>query len=417
MSLFKTPAEIRKIVDLRGEQGRYVMQLKYKDKQTFLRLFNDQTVFPTEAETSAAIKRLQQARMPKIAFATGELERSIEKAGDRHYKVLTNEITFRYSLINQGFDVLSVSLKDQDIPKDITALVIADPKVAFDTAALSKIRTYIAGGGNLLVAGEPGKQDILNPVLEELGVQLKEGMLVEPSKDFSPALVKPLLTAKAAGFTRKLQDDREDSLCVTMFGAAALTYHQHGAFAVDTLVSTVAGTGWNKKIKPTEDMIQAAEDATTENSGGGAVFVTNGAALVQDMSLDKKSEKNDAWKGLAFVPEQGDVKGALPVVLGLSRTVNGKQQRIVVAGDADFLSNSELSRNNIQTCNFDFSTAVFSWFSNGEFPIDSYRPPSPDKRLTLTDGRLYFEKTLLMGILPGLLVVIGAVVLIRRKRK
>jgi ABC-2 type transport system permease protein len=417
VSKFKTPAEIRKMIDLRGEQGRYVMQLKYKDKTTFLRLFNDQLVFPTETETGAAIKRLQQARMPKIGFVTGQLERSIDKTGDRHYKVLTNDITFRYSLVNQGFDVMSLSLKEQDIPSDITALVIADPKVAFDTVALSKIRAYIAAGGNLLLAGEPGKQDILNPVLKELGVQLKEGMLVEPSKNFSPALVKPLLSAKAATFTRKLKDDRDDSLVVTMFGAAALTYDNTGGFAVDTLVSTVSHSGWNKKIKPTEDMIQAAEDATTENSGAVVMAVSPGTT-VDDASPDNKpKETNDAWKGLAFAPDQGDVKGSLPVVLGLTREVNGKQQRIIVAGDADFLSNSELIRNNIQTCNFDLSTAVFSWFANGKFPIDSYRPPSLDRRLTLTDGSLYFEKVLLMGILPGLLVIIGAVVLIRRKRK
>ncbi|MBN9385821.1 MAG: Gldg family protein [Chitinophagaceae bacterium] len=420
MSLFKTPAGIRKIIDLRGEQGRYVMQLKYKDKTTFLRLFNDRLIFPTETETSAAIKRLQQARMPKIAFVTGELERSIDKEGDRHYKVLTNDITFRYSLINQGFDVMSLSLKEQTIPADITALVIADPKVAFDTVALSKIKAYITAGGNLLVAGEPGKQEILNPILKELGVQLKEGMLVEPNKNFSPALVKPLLSAKAATFTRTLNGDREDSLPVTMFGAAALTYDPHGAFTVDTLLATIGGSGWNKKIKPTEDMIQAAEGATTDNSRGGTIIMASGTPMPMpvDMSSDNaKPGQDPVWKGLSFDASQGDEKGSMPVALGLTRTVNGRQQRIVVSGDADFLSNSELNRQNIQTSNFTFSTAVFSWFANGEFPIDGYRPPSVDRRLTLTDGGLYFLKVMLLGVLPGILVVIGAVILIRRKRK
>jgi ABC-2 type transport system permease protein len=208
-------------------------------------------------------------------------------------------------------------------------------------------------------------------------------------------------------------------MCVTMFGAAALTYDAHGAFAVDTLLATAPGSGWNKKIKPTEDMIQAAEDATTDNSGGGMVMVSSGGgAPVDVMSPTAAKPKQDsAWHGLSFNPSQGDENGSMPVVLGLTRSVNGKQQRIVVSGDADFLSNSELGRNNIQTSNFDFSTAVFSWFANGEFPIDSYRPPSVDRRLTLTDGGYNFEKVLLMGILPGLLVIIGAVVLIRRKRK
>ena len=418
MRLFKTPAEIKKIVDLSGEQGRYVMQLKYNNKKTFLRLFNDNMVFPSETETSAAIKRLQQARLPRIAFVTGDLERSIDKDGDRHYKILTNEITFRNSLINQGFDVMTLSLKDQAIPTDITALVIADPKVAFDTVALSKIRAYIAAGGNMMIAGEPGKQAILNPVLKELGVQLKEGMLVEPNRNFSPALVKPLLSAKGAALTRRLHDDRDDSLCVTMFGAAALTYDVQGDFAVDTLLATVADAGWNKKVKPTEDMIQAAEDATTDKSSGVSVMGSSGTMMAMDATpAGAKPKQDSAWNGLSFMPSLGDEKGSMPVVLGLSRTVNGKQQRIVVSGDADFLSNSELGRNNIQTCNFDFSTGVFSWFAGGQFPIDSYRPPSVDRRLTLTDGAFDFLKIMLLGVLPGILVVIGAVILIRRKRK
>src|ERR1700756_269338 len=101
-------------------------------------------VFPSETETSAALKRLLQARLPKIAFAQGESERSIDKMGDRHFKYLTNEITFRYSLVNQGFDGEKVYLKDQATPADITALVIADPKIAFDSVSRRKIEKYIA---------------------------------------------------------------------------------------------------------------------------------------------------------------------------------------------------------------------------------------------------------------------------------
>ena len=415
---FKTPAEMRKLIDLRPEENRYVMQLKYKDRTTFLRLFDDQMVFPSETETGAALKRLLQAKMPKVGFVQGELERSIDKSGDRHYKVLTNQITFRFSLVNQGFDVEALSLKDQEIPKDLTALVIADPKIGFDSMALRKIRQYIAEGGNLLIAGEPGKQDLLNPLLQPLGVQLMEGMLVQPSKNFSAELIQPYLTPAAAGFTKQIHQDREDSLVVTMRGAAALTYSSNGPFTVSPLVMTAEKSGWNTKIRPTEDMIESTESGDASGSSGGAMVMMvsagGGTAVSPDGPLEKQKP---AFKGLVFSPEQGDQKGSLPVVLGLSRTINGKQQRIVVAGDADFLSNSELVRSNIKTSNFDFSTAIFSWFANGEFPIDSFRPPSEDKSLTLTSKGLDFLKILLEGILPGLLLIIGSVLLIRRKRK
>jgi ABC-2 type transport system permease protein len=411
LDLFKTPAEIHRLIDLRPEQNRYVMQLKYKDRTTYLRLFNDQIVFPTESETAAALKRLMQAKLPKIAFVQGELERSINKDGDRQYKTLTNEITFRYSLVNQGFDVETISLKDNPIPKDIAALVIADPKVDFDTASLTKLRQYIAEGGNLLIAGEPGKQQILNPILQPLGVQLMDGMVIERTKNFSAELLQTYLTAPAADLTKKLHDDAEDSIVISMRGAAGLSYTAGGPFTISPLVMTAEKSTWNKKVKPNQEEIESADDGNT--SGNSGMIMVNS----ESDDAPSKEQKNSPYKGLVYSPELGDQKGPLPVVVGLTRTINGRQQHIVVAGDADFLSNSELGRVNIKTCNFDFSTAIFSWFSNGEFPIDSYRPPSQDKSLNLTDRGLSFAKIMLLGILPGLLLILGAVLLIRRKRK
>jgi len=420
---FETPEELRKTIDLRPEENRYVMDLHYNGKKTFLRLFDDQIVFPTETETSAALKRLMQAKLPMIAFAQGESERSIDKLGDRHFKYLTNQITFRNSLINQGFDVEKVFLKDEDIPKDITALVIADPKIAFDSASIRKIRQYIADGGNLLIAGEPGKQDIVNPLLESLGVQLMDGMMVERNRDFSPELVQPYLTAAAAGFTKKLHEDFEDSLVIAMHGAAGLSYTTGGPFTITPLAMTSGKKSWNKKIKPDESMIELSEDQV-EGRGFGTGIMIVGDGPVADDAPKTKPKKVVVPKApdpdpdiLNFDAAKGDQRGPLPAVLGLSRTINGRQQKIVVAGDADFLSNAELARFNIQTCNFDFSTAIFSWFANGEFPIDSSRPPAKDKRLNLTDSGLTFLKVLLMGILPGLLLILGSILLIRRKRK
>jgi ABC-2 type transport system permease protein len=420
---FETPEELRKTVDLRPEENRYVMDLHYNGRKTFLRLFDDQMVFPSETETSAALKRLMQAKLPMIAFVQGESERSIDKLGDRHFKYLTNQITFRNSLVNQGFDVEKVFLKDEDIPKDITALVIADPKIAFDSASMRKIRQYIADGGNLLIAGEPGKQAIVNPLLESLGVQLMDGMMVERNRDFSPELVQPYLTAAAAGFTKKLHEDFDDSLVIAMHGAAGLSYTTGGPFTITPLAMTSGKKSWNKKIKPDESMIELSEDQVEGRGFGSGIMIVGDGPVAEDAPKTKpkkvvvpKTPDPDP-DILNFDAGKGDQQGPLPAVLGLSRTINGRQQKIVVAGDADFLSNAELARFNIQTCNFDFSTAIFSWFANGEFPIDSSRPPSKDKRLNLTDSGLTFLKVLLMGILPGLLLILGSILLIRRKRK
>jgi ABC-2 type transport system permease protein len=381
---FKTPQEIRKVIDLRPEQDRYVMQLRYKGQTTFLRLFDDPMVFPGETETSAALKRLM-VKLPKIAFLQGELERSPNKMGDRDYKVLTSQITFRYALVNQGFDVETVSLKAGDtssgmkggeIPPDIAALVIADPKTDFDPSTLAKIRQYIAAGGNLLIAGEPGKQSVLNPLLQPLGVQLMNGVLVQPSKEFAPDLVLPYLTDTAAALSKLLEQDFEDSLRISMPGVAGLSYTSNGTYDIRPLLMTDGSLTWNKKgrlVADSADVVYSAAD--------------------------------------------GDGKGAVPTALRLTRNVNGREQRIIITGDADFLSNTELERGNVKTANFHFNTALFGWFTYGQFPIDATRPKSRDTRFSLTGSGITRLKVVFLGILPGLLLILASVLLIRRKRK
>jgi len=375
LSQFKSPAEIRKIIDLRPELNRYVMQLKYKDKVTFLRVFDDQTQWPGEAEVAAALKRLLQSEFPRVAFLTGDLERSIEKEGDREYSTLTKKKTFRYALVNQGFDVDTLSLEHQDIPSDVTTLVIADPKKEFSAVTMAKIRKYISEGGNLLITGEPGKQSILNPLLRELGVQLMDGMIAQAAKETAPDLALPLMTATAAGFSKSLVKGFKDSIAVSMPGATWLAYND-SIFKVQPLLVTDASKSWVKKDR----------------------FAADSAEVVYD-------------------PAAGDEKKSVPTVIALTRKVNNKEQRIVVTGDADFLSNDELGRYNVQTINFAFNSALFSWLSYGQFPIDTYRPEAKDTRVSVSTDTVDILRILYIWVLPGILVAFAAILLIRRKRK
>jgi ABC-2 type transport system permease protein len=376
MSWFKSPEEIHKIINLRPELNRFVMQLKYKDRTTYLRVFNDQVVFPGETEVSAAFKRLQQAKMPKIIFLTGNLERSIYKTGDRNYQVLASEITFRNSLVNQGFDVDSVSLDTQEIPADITALVIADPKSELSPVTLAKVQQYIDKGGNLFIAGEPGKQSLLNPFLQQFGVQLMDGMIVQKSKDLAPDLVLANLTVNAKELIHSLDKPFKDSTVVSMPTATGLSYTTNSGYAVKELVVTNEKGSWLTKSR----------------------IVADSADVV-------------------FNAAQGDIKQSLPTVLGLSRKINGREQHIVIAGDADFMSVKELGRYNPTQTNFALSVGIYSWLDNKEFPIDTSRPPSEDNRVNISTDGVDLLRIFLVWLLPAAVLVFAAILLIRRKRK
>ena len=376
LSKFKSPEEIHKMIDLQAELNRFVMQLKYKGRKTFLRVFNDQQVFPSETEVSAAFKRLLQAKIPKVAFLTGNLERSVDKTGDREYKTLTNLKSFRYALINQGFDVDTLSLESGDVPGWVSTLVIADPKTGFSPAVLSKIQQYIDKGGNLLIMGEPGKQALLNPLLKQFNVQLMDGSIAQPSSDLAPDLVLSELTSTSAGFTKDVSKAFTDSLPVAMSGATGLSYTPGGSFRIKPLLTTNKKKSWIKKGKLVAD---------------SAVVVFSAAA--------------------------GDQRISVPTALSLTRKINGKEQRIVVTSDADLMSNTELSRYNVKTANFVFNTSLFSWLNYGEFPIDTSRPDAKDKRVRVTSAQVSQLNILFVWVLPALLLALGTILLIRRKRK
>lgn len=353
---FMPPNEIRKMIDLSPENNSLVRILRYKGKESRLRFYDGVDQFASEREIAAAIKRLIVA-VPKVAFITGHNERSIERTGDRNYEFLSTMKRNRKALINQGFDVVEIDLQKNEIPAGLSAVVLADPSVVLNAAEQHKISDYVAAGGNMLVTTESGRGAVINPVLAGLGVKLMNGALVQASKNDAPDLI----FGQLAGGRGK----------IAMPGAAALQVDAKGTFAVDTLVASNRA-GW----------------ITT-----GLVDVT-------------KPE-------IVYHPELGDKKGLFPMVLALHKKVRDREQLIVVSGDADFMSNAELLHP--RGDNEYLVKDIFKWFSNDVFPVELVRTAPTDDQILLSRRQLSTLKTVLIGLIPGLIILLGAAILIRRK--
>jgi len=354
---FIPPAEIRKRINLTPESNNLVRVLEYKGKKSWLRFYNEVNQFADEAEITAAIKRLT-VKVPKLVFITGNNERSADKKGDRNYELITNARKNRTALINQGFDVANVNLDKEDIPEDATVLILADPTTELTMLAQQKIKGYLNDGGNMMVTGEPGRQTLVNPVLENVGVRMQEGMLVNSSKDYTPDQI--------------FAASKDGGMHVFTPTASALIYNNASGFKAYSLLVSPA-QGWNKQ---------------------GIVDLT---------STDVK------YNELA-----GDKNGVFPVVLTLRRGINGKEQRILVSGDADFMSNATLIAG--KGANKNFVKSIFKWFSGNEFPIDVSRPRNTDDAVLLKRKEISTLKMVLLGGIPGLIIALGAFILISRKR-
>jgi len=373
ISRFQTPEQVRRTVTLLPEKLRLVMQLKYKGRTTFLRTYDDNIFWPVQQQIAAAIKRLLQADMPRILFLTGDLERDIHKKGEREYRLHSLAIDYRYSLVNLGFDVDTLSLGTRDIPPGITALVLADPKIMLSDAAQAKITRYLDNGGNMLILGEPGKQHVLNPLLQRLGVQLMDGILVEPTKDEMPHMIQPYVTAAGSDLAEENEllrlKQKGDSLKEFMPGATALAHAIQGPYTATPLLMTLGGRTWLKAGR----------------------LVTDSTPPV-------------------FSPQEGDIKGSFPTALALTRQVNDRRQRIIVCGDADFMSN-------LRNGGIYLGRAIYSWLDDGKFPIYTPEEDPKDNLLFITAKGVEVMKIIYIWILPALTLLLGSVLLIRRKRK
>ena len=363
-----TPAEIKKIIDLGPEQNRVVRTVEYNGQKTFLRMYDDLFKAPSEKEISAALKRLVLPA-PKIVFATGNMERSVDKIGDKNYKTGFNEITFRYSLINQGFDVSSVDINAQNIPEQTSILIIADPKTQLSQGALDRISKYIDQGKNLMLLAEPETNSALAAITDKLGIGFTKQTLVQESETNSPDFLVTDLQRNVDSTLIKFSPNPNNNP-IPFLGSSGINIVKNTGFKVTPLLKTNNQPAWESQTGIT--------------------------------SVSPELKKQPAVK-------------AVPLAVALTRNINGKSQKIIVAGDADFMGNAELSRGGSGT--FQFVTDLFSWFSNYEFPIDTTRPKSTDNKITINANQVFVNKIVFIGLFPLLIILSGAFILIRRNRR
>jgi ABC-2 type transport system permease protein len=357
-SIFMSPAAINKIEKLKPEGYRFVRTLvRDNGDKTFLRVFDDRMTVPSEAEITAAFKRLVM-ELPQIGFVTGQGERDCEKGGDREYSIFAQERTFRYSLLNQGFDYCKIDL-DKEIPQSVDILVIADMAKALTPEQQANLNKYIDRGGNLLVAGEPGRQEYMNPLAEKFGVQFMPETLTTVSENFPPEFIQAQPTAEGSEMIYQIGEMRSEKYIVTMPGVNGLKYSTDKGYKVTPLI-------------------------------------------VKDTLADS----------VTMAPP-------VPVVIALDRKIGDKEQKIIVMGDADCISNAEISigRKDVNAANYNLIMGAFYWMSNDEVPIDVRRPTPPDDKISMGVKGMTITRWGLVGIIPFLMAFAYVILWIRRKSR
>lgn len=379
---FLTPEQLSELVDLSAEEFRFVRIIENeKGEKSFLRIFDDMARHPGEQEISAAFRRL--VTKPKLySFVTGHGERSIFDISDNGYYMFAKQNGFRYALINQGFDTDTLTLETADeTANGADVIVIADPQRPYTESELGQLEHYIATGKNFFITASPKNREFINPVLALFGAELTEGTIARKHSEFASNLMLSRFTPQGLTFSSVFAYVDRLGYKITAPNAAGIRQIADRGFHFVPIVATDSTGCWAEM--QTQDFV------------------------------NEKSE---------FNPEKGEKEAnRAPIITLLARDyADKKQQKVVVMGSADCISNGEFSkgRNGIRSANYELILQTGLWFSDGNYPVNTNRPERPDNNIKYVKySQMVWIKGFFMGLIPVLLALVGARIYIRRSRK
>ena len=379
---FLTQDQVKELEDLTSEEFRFVRFIEdEKGQKTALRIFDDMSRHPSETEISAALRRLT-TKPTKYSFITGHGEREIFNSSDKDYYLFAKQNGFRHSLINQGFDTDTLTLAYADeIANGADVIVIADPQKPYTAEELGQIEHYIAIGKNFLITGSPKNREFINPILELLGVELTEGTIAKKHEEFASNLMISRFTPQGLKFSGVFAYVDRLGYRITAPNAAGIQQVADKGFHFVPIVATDSTGCWTEK-----------------------------------QTIDYVNETAE------FNPEKGEVEAnGMPIISLLARDItDNRQQKIVIMGSADCISNNEFSkgRNGIRSANYELILQTGLWFSDGYFPVNTNRPERPDNQIYYVKySQLIWIKAFFMGFIPIILAIIGIMIYYKRSRK
>jgi len=314
----------------------------------------------TEQAMSNVLQRLARSAERYIVFLEGHGERS--PRGRANHDVAD----WAAQLQARGLNTQTINLGvNQKIPGNAAALVIAGPQVDLLPGEMSIISRYLADGGNLLWLADPGELYGLGALAEQLGIEFLPGMIVDPT-------------------TQRLGLDDPRITVIAEYGGQAVTnnFANLTLFPQASAIDLVEGSEWQAE----------------------AFLIT---------AADSWSETGPLQGELALDPGE-DIPGPLNLGVILTRNQSNdtpQQQRIIVIGDGDFLSNQYLGN----AGNQDLGLNLINWLSRDDAFLDIPAKTATDLSLELSPSTAGIIG--LIFILLPIVLLIGGFLIWRRRRR
>lgn len=318
----------------------------------------EKLTFIDESSLTNALLQLANAHERWITFLTGHGERAVE--GQANFDLAQ----FGKELARRKINAQTINLATLPaIPDNSALLVMTAPAVPLLANEIEIINRYIDQGGNLLVLTDPDAKHL--DILEQrLGIHRLPGAIMD-------------------GSTQLYGISDPSFVLVAEYAPHAITQ----GFQTTTIYPVAAALEMDAESDFQAEAILSSADQSWTETG----------PIKGDVQFDADGDEK---------------QGPLPLAYALTRPGNETtQQRIVVVGDGDFLSNAYIGN----VGNLDMGLRMINWLIHDDRFIDIPAKTATDKSLQLTSTSVAVIGFGFLIVIP--LVLMGTGFLIWRKRK
>lgn len=254
----------------------------------------------------------------RVAYLTGSHGELTTKRLPQPFP-MKQALALRAELKSQGFTIKEFSLSQtlaDGVPEDASVVFVLGPLYPFTRPEAEALRTYLESGGSLFVSLEPkvsrapmpvAVDDPLEAMVEEvLGVRMGEGVL-----------------ADEVAHARNRGDKADNFLLLTT------SFTSHGS-------SLTLAAERQRFAAPFAGYLELVDD----HEAGHTVTVRSNGTAFADIARDG-----------TFSADDGEVKGAKPLVVAVSGSSGGVGWRAVVTSTANLVSDVVLGADQDDTAN------------------------------------------------------------------
>lgn len=362
----KEPERVRELgVTLDGE-----LRVTYQGRSERVQELSEQAI-------SNALLRTARQGERWISFLSGHGER--DPLGQANHD-LGN---FGADLQRKGLKIQPLNLaQNPQIPDNTRVLVIAGPQTALLPGEVDLIRQYVDAGGNLLWLTDPGEQAGLDKLAEYFGIETLPGVIVDAN-------------------TQLFGIQNPDFVLVPEYPPHPVTRE----LRLMTLFPRTAALAWNPKEPWQGQPILSSLDRAWTETG----------ALSGEIRFDAGGEERAGPLDIGFALTRTRENNATDAKSPSATTAeqSSREQRVIVVGDGDFLSNAYLGNGG----NLDLGIAMINWLSNDDDFIAISAKSAPDQTLTLTSVMQTLIGVGFLIVLPVLLIGSGLFIWLRRRKR